>query len=350
MSSWSHRRKLGIGEVHSVVMAPMPSWVDYLPDIGEERRVVDEAVAKTTSTSTPFDELAAEAVRLLVLANKAMDVMHPHRDRIARAVADLSGENVFGILAAANVLLIHGIHISGHSVERELECLTALAARPVRSQPLAFAALGVGRTDLVSSFSDDRAIAALARGHANAFAGFVAEFPTSDAGYAELGFVARAYMTLVEHDRPDGIADAARWLHRTVHEGPQPVFVRRLREPIPSITPTWISLHAIHGLWGGVAIDVAYDGTLTRISREAGGDPTVTTRSLTPSERTALENALASTDPRAIVIPTRTGVPDETLTSLTYVSDGQTTRLWKWDSDAHAAFDTIVRHLRALAP
>lgn len=324
----------------------MPSWREYLPHPGDTRGVVAEAIAKTSSPAMPLDALAAEAVRQLVLTDHAMDVMRPHRDRIARAAADLTGDDPFGILAAATVLLVHGVEVPGHSIDREVACLTALAARGVRSRRLAFAALGVGRVDLATTFSGDLAVAALAGADAEGFARFVAEFPTSDVDYAELGLVARAYKALVERHHPGG---AARWLHRTVHEGPQPVYVPRIPKPIPTIVPTWIGFWAIHGLYGGDAIDVAHDGTLTCIARAAGGDPVVTTRMLSTAERTALEEAVANSDPRTIVVSPRDGVPDESSTQLTYVCEGRTMRIWKWDRDPHVAFEALVRHLRALA-
>jgi len=321
------------------------------------RRVVRGEAAPQVAAA--FTASLAEEAMSAIGTSEAMQVFYRNSARLLVELPALSAaseaDHVFEVLALINVSLIHGGYVDGwytretrRGLEREIAILSGLAAAGVKHRGLAFAALGAGRFDLVRAFSDDATLARLATLDAKAYSDFVASFPTSGFRHAELGFVARAYAQHVEKRGTGGIGAGADWLAKTLREGPQPVNVLVIPEPMPRIEATWISTSNVHGLWGGRAIDIAADGTVTVIVVEPGQSWQMVKGELSPDERAHLEGVLAANDPRKIEIPMRNGIAGESTVSMTYVVDGTTTRLFKWWNDSHYELDSVVYALSTI--
>jgi hypothetical protein len=321
-------------------------------------RTVHEGPQPVHAASVSAAE-AEEAIRTLVDlgTNESMQVFYACSERLQWELLALSArsgpEKVFAVLALINVALIHGGYVDGWydritrgGLDREAEMLGELAAQGVKSRPLAFAALGSGRTDIAQLLSNDPAIAALGSGDAKAYSDFVAGLRGSSYTYAELGFVGRAYAMLVEKRGPGGIGIGAKWLYDTSRFGPQPVSVFVEPKPLPKIRATWLAASDVQGLWGGKMVDITPNGDVTLVAVQRGCvDWTVTKGTLTPDELAELRCVVAEHDPRTMNVPMENGAPDEVFVSLTYVVDGREHHVHKWNHQRHGGFDAVVSSL-----
>jgi hypothetical protein len=356
-------------------MPIMASWVDYLPDPRQKRDLVDAAIANARHDAAILRDLgidgvaqhlgaaAAEAAKLSILAGHASEVIDPYRVALARVLPALAqAANPYGVLAFANVILAHGRYVDGYydrstraGLDREVAIVEAFARAGRSSRELAYVALGTGRRDLLRALSDDRALRGLAdacdAGDAAPFYDFVASFPESDVGYAELVFVARAFVVVVEDRGAGGIGGAAAWLDRAVYQGPQPLVRYRPRQPLapPSVqigpsSLSWstIAYAGIHPLWGGRSIAISSIGDCEVVDVEAGEDARRFRATLAPAALAELDALIARHHPRTIHPPLRNGVPDEGRPEITLVAGAETFAVSKWANDRDAAFDALA--------
>ncbi len=367
-------------------MPVMPSWVDYLPDGAQMRVVVDEANAKAKRHAAELESAdpavlgyglaaaAAECARTWVIAPSA-NIKYLYRPHLARAMPllgpQLGAEAVFGVLAFLNEMLVHGGYVDGHydgrtraGLDREIAILEHFAQRRVRSRPLAHVALGSGVLGLARSLSDDPAIGALADAcearRAEPFYDFVAAFPSSEVGSAEVMFVARAFVVSVEGRGRGGIGAAASWLKRAVHEGPTPL---SKYEPPPAFPEgpkprtgpssrawTTIELSDVQGLWGGRMIGVSSIGDVEVVVVAPTKHSVRYRSSLSDARLDDLDRVLRENDLRTMEIPMRNGIPDEARPSLTLTAPGAApVSQGKWANDRHPGFDAIAGWLNGLS-
>lgn len=353
-------------------MPVIASWVDFLPESrAQEGEVLRAAVAKAWTDVEEIERdalppkavanrlgvAAAEAVRVTCLLRRdGMTAALPYAGVFHRALPSLEEvTDPYGLLAFANVMLAHGVSIDGWhdpltsaGLEREIAILQEHARTGVLSRVLGFAALGAGRADLVRKLSSDPVLHGLAdaceKRDADTFHSFISAFPESDVGYAELLFVARAFVVVLLERGASGIHTAADWLHSAVHEGPKPLPPKRV--PIPPDWPqknegakvktgpspfrwTLLEFSDRHGLWGGRSIAVSSIGDYEFIDT---GVHTRWRRYRTTVEHSALVelDALIARHPppsNEPLPPPRLVLPDSVSESLVLVIDGRETPL-----------------------
>jgi hypothetical protein len=375
-------------------MAVIASWVDYLPENRtHERDLLSAAVAKAQKDVAEIerDQLppkavanrlamaAAEAVRITCLLRRdGMAVALPYVGVFHRALPSLEKlTDPYGILAFANVMLAHGVAIDGWhdaittgGLEREVAVLEEQARIARLSRVLGFAALGTGRGDLVRKLSNDPVLHGLADAcenrDADPFFAFVSDFPASDVGYAELLFVARAFVVVLLESGSSGIRTAAQWLHSTVHEGPKPLAPKRV--PLPPDVPRmnegakvktgpsafpWTSIEFSdrHGLWGGCSIAVSsigdYELIDTGVHRRARRFRTT----LEPDALAELDALIAKHPPRSNEprpLPPL-ALPDSVSESLVLTIDGREVFLSDATAPEAASFHAIKHWMMKVA-
>lgn len=105
-----------------------------------------------------------------------------------------------------------------------------------------------------------------------------------------------------------------------------------------------LQLHALQGLWGGRIITISGSGQVVVRLVSRGME----------EQRYEWQMAATQTlfvlfiqhDFASLIIPTRLGVPDETLVQLSLTnSQGETITQAKWQNDSHPIFDTLTAAL-----
>jgi hypothetical protein len=310
-------------------------------------------------------------VSVLVRTGRVGDVTWPYRASLAAVLPQVEkAARPYGILAFVNVILAHDGQLPGFFdathvwLEREAQVIGSLAKGGFVSRELAYVALGAGRLDLARSLTRDaallRLVDAAAAGEADPFYDFVAAFPEADASYAELMFVARAFVSHLEERGPLGIAAAAAWAHDTVRYGRRPLVRYRpiayepiVYEPIaPRVrtgpSPLWwssLTLENIHPLHGGHSIAVSSLGDVEVVDAPPAKPPRRVRATLDGAQLAEIDALLARHDPRTIRIAERPGVADEGWPTLTLVAGAETSQVGMWANDRHPDFDALAAWL-----
>lgn len=115
----------------------------------------------------------------------------------------------------------------------------------------------------------------------------------------------------------------------------------------------WLMLRDVQGLYGGRVIYVLPDGSLVaqKVMPGPGGlHDQRSEGSLDADGRRRLADLLVEHELRTMEVPSRLGVPDESLAVLTVrFRDGAVVNAQKWNGVAHAGFSAIYGHLMGIA-
>lgn len=106
----------------------------------------------------------------------------------------------------------------------------------------------------------------------------------------------------------------------------------------------------MHGLWGGMTVTAAADGTYERAERRPGAaEATVVRRMITQAQVRELARLLLELEAWDQRTPDRAPVPDESRATLTVTAGDLQTSIWEWHNDLeeNGRLDRVRRLLQA---